>query len=145
MLRRNTQKLLYANYINEEVKQYVTDSDGNIQYMEIDGEQIPIEKGSKYIEYGKPKELFSSLQMGGSEAEAVEYGLSLSEYDCTLVIPKNICDMKEGSLVWYTSEVEYKDTDKTQPDKTSADYQCVKVSPNINYTKYVLKALVKNG
>ena len=81
--------------------------------------------------------------MSGGEAEAQEYGLSISDYNAILVCQKGYVPITEGSLIWFKSEVMYKDIDKTILEPNSADYTVIKVSESLSFVKYILKARVK--
>lgn len=45
-LKKNKQPFYYATYDTEK-KVYERDEDGNIKYIEIDGEKIPVEIGNR--------------------------------------------------------------------------------------------------
>lgn len=142
-LKRNKQKMFYSLQ-GEEIPIYETDADGNIIYYEdSDGNRIPLETGETEIGYSKPVEFFSNIAMSGGEAEAQEYGLSLSDYNATLICQKGYVPITEGSLIWFKSEVGYKDIDKTILEPNSADYTVIKVSESLSFVKYILKARVK--
>lgn len=133
----------YALQIGE-VPIYQTDDDGNVLYYEdSDGNRIPLETGEYEIGYSEPVDFLSSIAMSGGEAEAVEFGLSTSDYEATLLCEKGVYPITEGSLIWTKSEVGYKDTGNVVVDGNTADYSVIKVSESLNFVKYVLKAVVK--
>lgn len=129
----------------EIIYEYYEDSDGNIIYYEDEnGNKIPSETGEYEIGYSEPVSLFfSSIAMSGGEAEAQEFGLSISDYNATLLCQKGAYPIVEGSLIWTKSEVGYKDDNNEIIDPISADYEVIKVSESLNFVKYVLKAVVK--
>lgn len=142
-LASNQQRMFYALQ-NGQVPIYETDSDGNIlYYTDNDGNQYPMETGEKEIGYTKAEEFFGNIAMSGGETEAKEYGLSVADYNATVVCGKNAYPIVEGSLIWHKSKVGYKDIDETIIDGNSADYRVVKVSESLNVVKYILKAIVK--
>lgn len=142
-LKRNKQKMFYSLQ-GEEVPIYEMDSEGNIIYYEdSDGNRIPLETGEYEIGYSEPVEFYSNVSMSGGEAEAQEYGLSVSDYNAILVCQKGYVPITEGSLIWIESEVGYKDIDKTILEPNSADYKVIKVSKSLSFVKYILKARVK--
>ena len=141
-LRKNQQSMHYALQAGE-VPIYQTDDDGNIEYIIVDGKKIPVETGETELGYSEPVKFMSSLAMSGGEAEAQEFGLSISDYNATLLCEKGAYPITEGTLIWTKSEVGYKDTDKTIVDGATADYMVLKVSESLNFVKYVLKAQVK--
>ena len=128
----------------EIIYEHYEDSDGNIIYYEDEnGNKIPSETGEYEIGYSEPHEFFGNIAMSGGEAEAQEFGLSISDYNATLLCQKGAYPIVEGSLIWTKSEVGYKDTNNEIVDPISSDYEVIKVSESLNFVKYVLKAVVK--
>ena len=109
-----------------------TDSEGNVYYVE--------HETTKWTE---PKEFLANIAQSGGEAEATEFGMSISDYDAVVVVENDTVPLVEGSRIWHTSEVKYQDLLKTIVDEKSADYIVFKVNKSLNFTKYVLKAVVK--
>ena len=154
-LRKNKQSMKYALQIGEVpiynrdengeiIYEHYEDSDGNIIYYEDEnGNKIPSVTGEYEIGYSEPVSFLSSLAMSGGEAEAQEFGLSISDYNATLLCQKGAYPIVEGSLIWTKSEVGYKDTNNEIVDRNTADYSVIKVSESLNFVKYVLKAVVK--
>lgn len=139
-LAKNKQKMYYALQIGE-VPVYETDADGNIIYITVDGEKIPVETGETKIGYGNPVEFFGNIAMSGGESEAVEFGLNLGDYSAVLVVDKGLLPINETSRIWHTTEPTM-NADGTV-DEFTADYYVVKVSPSLNVDKYVLQKVVK--
>lgn len=141
MLAQNMQKMHYALQ-DTEIPIYERDEEGNIIYYEDeDGNKIPLETGETEIGYGKPVEFFGNISMSGSEAEAREYGLDLSQYSAVLVTSKGMLPLTETSRIWHNTEPVV--DENGYADEFSADYTVVKLSPSLNVDKYVLKAVVK--
>lgn len=155
-LRRNQQKMYYSNLIGT-APIYETDEDGNIKYYEdSEGNRYPLDTGETELIYGTPVEFYANLSMSGGEAEAVEYGLSTADYQAVMVLAKGSVPLKEGSLIWHTSHVEYEYggseieievngemVKTTAPKAVSSDYMVLKSSTSLNVDKYVLKATNK--
>lgn len=154
-LAKNKQKMYYALQIGE-VPVYMYDNEGNIMYdhytdsegniiyyLDSDGNKIPRETGEYELGYSEPVEFFGNIALSGGESEAVEYGIDVSAYDATLIVDKNALPLSETSLIWFESEVGYKDTEKTIVDPNSADYKVKKPSPSLNIGKYILNKIVK--
>lgn len=132
-LNKNKQRLFYANQ-DKIVPIYE-------EYTDEDGNTYPLDTGETELVYGEPIEFDGNISMSGGEAEAQEYGLSLSDYEAILITSKNALPIDETSRIWHTSEPT-KD-DKGYTDEYSADYRIVKISPSLNFDKYVLKKVVK--
>lgn len=142
-LAKNKQKMYYA-LLDREMPVYERDADGNIiYYTDADGNKIPLETGETELGYSKPIEFFANIALSGGESEVVEYGIDVSAYDATLIVDKNAIPLTETSLIWFESEVSYKDTDKTIVDPNSADYKVLEVKPSLNVSKYILGKIVK--
>lgn len=152
--RKNTQPLKYALQIAEIPEfDYYEDEDGNKYPTGI----IPNRKTE--VVYGEVTDFRASISMSGGEAEAVEYGLSTSEYQAVMLLPLNSVPLKEGALIWHTSEPQFKHIyipddieindvptiklDGDYPIKTSADYVVMKLSPSLNVMKVILQAVNK--
>lgn len=157
MLRRNKQTMYYSNLIGT-APVYETDDDGNIKYYEdSEGNRYQLDTGEKELYYSTPVEFNANIAMSGnSEAEAVEYGLSVADYQSVIILEKGSIPVKEGSLIWHTSPVEYEYGGEeieveikgvkyktTAPVAVSSDYMILKSSPSLNMDKYVLRATNK--
>lgn len=132
-LNKNKQTLYYANQ-DKEVP--ITET-----YYDDEGNAYELDTGETELVYGEPIEFKGNIAMSGGESEAVEFGLDLSQYEAILVVSKNTLPLTETSRIWHTSEPT-KD-DKGYTDEYSADYRIVKISPSLNFDKYVLKKVVK--
>lgn len=126
-----------------EVPIYERDEEGNIIYIEIDGQKVPVETGETEIGYSNPVEFMGNIAMSGGEAEAKSFGVDISEYDAVLLMEKGRIPIDETSLIWHTSEVKYIDKQNTIVDRKSADYTVKRVQPSLNFTRYLLKRIVK--
>lgn len=132
-LNKNAQKMYYANQ-DRLVPIYE-------EYTDEDGNTYPIDTGETKLVYGEPVEFKGNIAMSGGEAEAQEFGLNLSDYSAILLVSKNTLPITETSLIWHTTEPT-KDSDGNT-NEYSADYRIVKISPSLNFDKYVLKKVVK--
>ena len=132
-LNKNKQKMYYANQ-DKEVP--ITET-----YYDDEGNAYELDTGETELVYGEPIEFDGNIAMSGGEAEAQEYGLSLSDYEAILVVSKNTLPLIETSRICHTSEPTKED--KGYTDEYSADYRIVKISPSLNFDKYVLKKVVK--
>lgn len=159
-LRRNSQRMYYALQIGE-VPIYNRDEEGNILYYEDDeGNKIPYETGETQIIYGTPQEFDANIAESGGEAEAQTFGLSVADYEAVALYEKGAYPIVIGALVWRDSEpkceydhevpfeIENADGEKitvysTVPEETSADYRVIKTPTSLNFTRAILKAIVK--
>lgn len=142
LLEKNKQKMKYSLQIGE-VPIYERDEEGNIIYIDVDGQKVPVETGETEIGYDKPVDFRGNIAMSGGEAEAKSFGVDISEYDAVLLMEKGRIPIDETSLIWHMSEVQYADEQNTIVDKKSADYTVKRVQPSLNFTRYLLKRIVK--
>lgn len=142
LLEKNKQNLKYALQVGE-VPIYERDEEGNIIYIDVDGQKVPVETGETEIGYDKPVDFRGNIAMSGGEAEAKSFGVDISEYDAILLMEKGRIPIDETSLIWHMSEVKYVDKQNTIVDKKSADYSIKRVQPSLNFTRYLLKRIVK--
>lgn len=142
LLEKNKQNLKYALQVGE-VPVYERDEDGNIIYIEVDGQKVPVETGETEPGYSNPIDFRGNIAMSGGEAEAKSFGVDISEYDAILLMKKNRIPIDETSLIWHTSKVRYIDEQNTIVDRKSADYSIKRVQPSLNFTRYLLKRIVK--
>lgn len=141
-LAKNKRRMYYALQSGE-VPIYETDEDGNIKYITVDGNKVPVESGENELGYSEPVEFFGNIALSGGDSEVVEYGIDTSAYDATLVTEKGAVPLTETSLIWFQSEVGYKDTAKTIVDGNTADYRVLAVKPSLNEDKFILGKLTK--
>lgn len=132
-LRKNAQKMYYANQ-DREVP--ITET-----YYDDEGNAYELDTGETKLVYGEPVEFDGNIAMSGGEAEAQEFGLNLADYEAVLLVGNNTLPIDETSRIWHTSEPTNDDEGYT--DEYSADYRIVKISPSLNFNKYVLKKVVK--
>lgn len=142
MMNRNKQNLYYALQ-DREVPIYETDEDGDIRYIEIDGQQIPVETGQTELGYSEPIKMLANIAFETNETTAQEFGVDVSDYDAIVVFGKNEYPLTETSRIWFESVPRYKDASETIIDGDSADYQVVSVRSSLNEGKAILKHLTK--
>ena len=122
---------------------YERDENGDIVYIEVDGEKIPVETGEYETGYSAPVDFMGNISMSGGEAEAKEFGMDIGDFDAVIVLEKGAIPITETSIIWHTSPVKYKDEQNTIVDSKSADYAVKRVSPSLNFTKVLLQRIVK--
>lgn len=124
-------------------------------YEDGDGNKYPTgakPTGKKEMLYAEPEILDVSIAGSGGEAEAIAYGLSVADYSAKITYPKGAYSLKEGALIWYQSEPQYKNVEMEVdgeeingdfPIRTSADYYVVKIPPCLNEQIVFLRAVNK--
>ena len=122
---------------------YERDENGDIVYIEVDGEKIPVETGEYETGYSAPVDFMGNISMSGGEAEAKEFGMDIGDFDAVIVLEKDAVQLTETYIIWHTSPVKYKDEQNTIVDSKSADYAVKRVSPSLNFTKVLLQRIVK--
>lgn len=122
---------------------YEYDENGDIVYIEVDGQKIPVETGEYETGYSAPVDFMGNISMSGGEAEAKEFGMDIGDFDAVIVLEKDAIPITETSIIWHTSPVKYKDEQNTIVDSKSADYAVKRVSPSLNFTKVLLQRSVK--
>lgn len=142
MLESNKQKMYYSLQ-TEEIPVYETDDDGNIIYIDVDGESIPVSTGDTELGYSEPVEMFANISFGTTETTTQEFGVDVSDYDAIVVYGKGKYPLTETALIWFESEPKYKDYSETIIDGDSADYKVVSVRNTLNEGKAILKHLAK--
>lgn len=142
-LKKNKQTMYYA-LLNKTQPVYEMDELGNIIYIEIDGVRVPVETGETELVYSKPVKFKGNISTSGGESKETEYGIDSTDYDAVLMMMKNDLPITETSIIWHTSNIGYKDADKTIIDDKSADYVVKKRSPSLNQFKYLLGKVLQH-
>ena len=142
LLRKNMQPMKYSLQ-DRRVPIYERDENGDIVYIEVDGQKIPVETGEYETGYSAPVDFMGNISMSGGEAEAKEFGMDIGDFDAVIILEKHAIPITETSIIWHTSPVKYKDEQNTIVDSKSADYVVKRVSPSLNFTKVLLQRIVK--
>lgn len=142
LLKKNMQPMKYSLQ-DGRVPIYDRDENGDIVYIEVDGQKIPVETGEYETGYSAPVDFMGNISMSGGEAEAKEFGMDIGDFDAVIILEKDAIPITETSIIWHTSPVKYKDEQNTIVDSKSADYAVKRVSPSLNFTKVLLQRIVK--
>ncbi len=118
MLNINRQKMYYARQIGK-VPIYQTDEHGDIEYIIVDGQSVPIETGESTMGYDNPVPFYSSISNKLSESLIKEFGVDNSTNFVQIVDDRGTLPLSVGDLIWKRSEVKYKNG---TVDGTSCDY-----------------------
>lgn len=118
MLDINKQKMKYSKQ-GEKVTIYDRDENGNIKYIEVDGEKIPIVL-RETVGFSDPVTFSANISNKLSEVLVKEFGIDDSSSYCQIVTNKGYLPIKAGDIIWKKSDVG-RDSDGLVDDKT-ADY-----------------------
>ena len=141
-VRKNKQRLMYALYKGDAEPKYITDRDGNPMFDD-DGNYIFEDTSTDDLIYNKPVEFFGNIAFKSGEADGQAYGVSIADYDSTLIMNFGEIPIDETSLIFKDSVPEYDDDGNLK--RESADFTVVKVQPSLNLVTYLLKRIVKNA
>lgn len=122
VLNKNKQKQYYSNP-GKLVPIYETDEFGNIRYIEVDGELVPVETGEYEPGFSPPVEFKANISGKLNDAIMRAFGPDNSNNHAQIVADKNVLPFKIGTRIWLRSKVEYKDEARTIVDGDSADYR----------------------
>ncbi len=146
-LKRNTQKLYYANLIESDVV-YKLDEYGNKIVSFIDDSVTPPvtyyeELGVTEEHYEEPQEIRINIAQSNGDVYEREFGLSESAYEAKLVTDKGKYPIKESALIWHKSEPVTLPSGYADP--TTADYRVISINTSLNTDKFVLDKIVQNA
>ena len=134
----NKQKFYYATWV-EKSTEYQRDENGNIKYVLVNGKNRPIEKVVP-AHFSNPIAFEASINMGGKQAEVVEFGIDAGSYSAVLTTPRGIVNITETSLIWHETTPTF---NGEYVDDSSADYNVVKKTSSQLYDRYILAKRVK--
>lgn len=138
-LKKNEQNLYYANYVGE-VPVYATDDYGNILTQTIDGETVQVIDSYRQG-YSEATEFKANISFNSGETAMSEFGLNPGQYNAVINATKGKFPFDEQTLIWHTSEPEYKDG-VIVPE--SADYRVIAIKTSLNEERFILKKRVDN-
>ena len=143
-VRKNKQKLMYALYKGKAPSEYVKDRSGN-PVIGKDGNYVIDSSSAVKPKYDTPVEFLGNIAFskGSGEAESVAFGVSVADYDSTLIMNLGEIPIDETSLIFKDSTPEYDRCGNLK--RESADFTVVKVQPSLNMVTYLLKRIIKNG
>lgn len=140
--RKNKQKLMYSLYKGVAEPEIVKDRSGN-PMLDDDGNYIYDDSASEKVLYDDPVEFWGNISFRSGEADGEAYGISIGDYDSTLIMQQGEIPINETSLIFKESMPVYDDDGNLERD--SADFYVVKVQPSLNIVRYLLKRIEKNA
>lgn len=145
-LKRNTQKMYYAELIGSEPI-YVLDEHGNKIIAYVDESVDPPvvyyeERGSMNNVYSEPIPFEANIAQSNGDMREQEYGLSEGSYEAIIVTEKGKYPITKTCLIWHTTEPETDEYGHALAE--SADYTVLSINESLNVDKYVLGKVVKN-
>lgn len=141
-LNRNKQPMKYSMQTGS-VPVYKTDDEGNVLYMDIGGEQTPIETGESMPGYTEPVEFRGNIASTLTEAYVKAFGIDDASDKAVIVTDKNAFPWVSGTRIWRKREVKYV---AGIVDGDSADYEVMATNDEaLNEDSYLLKKLVHEG
>lgn len=139
--KKNMQRLYYSLY-SEEITIYERDENGEIVYVEVDGERIPSILGV-VAGYSEPVEFYTNISAGMGNSQDAPFGSDV-DYTRTISTCDMTCPINELSLIWIENEPKY-NADGTV-DSDSADYKVAAYpAKGLNNIVYAIKKLPKGG
>ena len=169
---KDLQEMKYLLQTNTKIPVSEENSSGEVEYIEIDGELVPIETGFYNVGHEQETQsgelvdkivtFYGNISFSGGETHLEEYGVNSADYDAVLVMPKDSLPITETSYIWYDSDPVYQDgtlvDSESNPietsngqtvtvltgrvDTSSADFKVVKVIPSLGFKRYLLKAVI---
>ena len=134
--RRIQQKMFYSQP-DEKITAYKRDKDGNIIYDVKT--HLPLKTGENRVGYGEAIEFRNSITADLTADELAAFGADANS-KAKLTYRNGEYSFMTGTRIWRTSEVEY--IGGNVNEKT-ADYEVVKVIKGRNFTRCLLKEIVK--
>ena len=146
-LKRNQQKLYYAELIDSEPV-YVLDENGNKIVSYIDESETPPvvyyeERGVTKKHYSEPIPIEANIAQSNGDMQEQEYGLSEGSYEAVLVTERGKYPITKTCLIWHTTEPDVDSNGYALA--ASADYTILSINESLNVDKYVLGKVIKNG
>lgn len=137
--KKDKQQMYYSLFSNSTVE-YERDADGNIVYIEIDGEQVPVELGTLVESYQKPVPFKASISSSLNEMHIKSWGVDQSSIYSEIAVRKGYLPLEIGTIIWRTSAIKWKDETLGIPDASSADYTvCGLMDEDLYHDFYLLK------
>ena len=122
--RINKQNMYYSLYSGAKTV-YDTDDEGNIIYVEVDGEQVPVEAGTQEAQYERPVHFVANINSELNEMHMKAWGVDQSSIYSEIVCQKGYLPLDIGAIIWRESPVVWDDEEQGIPHQASSDYTVV--------------------
>lgn len=139
--KRNKQKMYYSTILGQKPI-YDRDEEGNVIYVEVDGELVPQEGNGYETLYSTPVEFKANISSTLASAAFKPFGVDNSSNMATICCNKDYVPLRIGDIVWVKSQPKYEDEEETIPLSKTADF-VVKGVADIGLTNdlYLLQRL----
>lgn len=134
---RRIQQKMYYSQPDEQIIVYKRDKDGNIIYDAKTHK--PLKTGENRVGYGEAVEFLNSITADLTADELAAFGADANS-KAKLTYRNGEYSFMTGTRIWRTSEVEYIGLNVNEK---TADYEVVKVLKGRNFTRCLLKEIVK--
>lgn len=139
--RRVKQRMFYA-LKGEPQPIYERDSEGNIIYIIIGGEEIPKETGDTTNGIDTPVEFFNSIGSSLTQDEIEAFGVQ-GRTLASMTYKRNEYPFKIGTLIWLNSEVGY--LENGDVDEDTADFVVAGINTTgRHFWRAILRSNAKN-
>ena len=139
VVKRNKQKMFYALYSGSQTV-YERDEDGNIIYIEVDGEQVPVEIGTMEASYSEPVEFCANIASNLSQVRMASWGVDQSSIYSEITCDKGYLPIDIGTIIWRESTITYEDEENKIPKQSSCDYTVTgKMTEGLTEDRFLLQ------
>lgn len=106
--RINKQNMYYSLY-DGTAPVYEKNEFGEIVYIEVDGEEVPVEAGTQKAKYTWPVPFVANISSELNEMHMKAWGVDQSSIYSEIVCQKNYLPLEVGAIIWRTSEITFDD------------------------------------
>lgn len=140
-LKKNMRSLWFSTY-SEEIPVYDRDEGGNIKYVDVDGELIPVILGTQ-PGYNAPVLFHANISSGKGSVQDSPFGSDV-DYTRTISTTDMACPIDELTKIWIENEPQYNSDGTVNAD--SADYKVAAYPAKGLYNIVIaIKKLPKGG
>lgn len=104
--RINKQNMHYSLYSGT-VPVYEKDTQGNVIYIVLDGERVPVEAGTQEARYSEPVPFAANISSNLNEMHVRAWGVDQSSIYSEIVCQKDELPLEVGAIIWRQSPIEY--------------------------------------